>query len=234
MDKDLLIIVPTRNRPRNVVKVIEAWEKTNAFDDANVMFAFDDDDPLKADYMDAIAGTQAIGYLVDKWMPMVLKLNLVTNHVVSGSNTWVAVGFAGDDHLPRTIGWAHRYLEELADLGTGIVYGDDLYQGARFPTEWAMTIDIIQALGRMVPAPVHHLYCDNSIQDLGKGAQCIRHIPDVVIEHVHPIAHKTEWDEQYRMANSKTQYREDGQRYNEWKATQLKQDVEMIRGLKHD
>ncbi|WP_037684635.1 hypothetical protein, partial [Streptomyces griseus] len=106
----------------------------------------------------------------------------------------------------RTVGWAGRYVDELRQLGTGIVYGDDGYQGERLPTQWAMTADVVGALGRMVPAPVEHLYCDNSVLDLGRAAGCIRYLPDVLVEHMHPVAGKAADDDQYRRVNSSAQY----------------------------
>jgi hypothetical protein len=57
----------------------------------------------------------------------------------------------GDDHRPRTKGWDQAYLDALRELGTGIVYGDDLLQGEKLPTQCAMTADIVRALGHMAP-----------------------------------------------------------------------------------
>lgn len=230
---DLLVVVPTRGRPTNVERVIEAWEATGAFADANIMVAFDADDPERDRYAALTAEWAGSGcvsaYELPRWEPMVAKLNAAALEVAD--LCW-AVGFAGDDHLPRTRGWARAYLDALAELDTGIVYGDDRIQGQQLPTQWAMTTDIVRALGRMVPAPVDHLYCDNAVLALGRAAGCIRYLPEVVVEHVHPVAGKVPLDDGYRRVNTPDQYRRDGQAYRAWVRDQLGVDAELVRKLR--
>jgi hypothetical protein len=163
------------------------------------------------------------------WQPMVPKLNRVaTLHAPD----WYAVGFAGDDHVPRTHGWARRYLEELRSLGTGIVYGDDGIQGEALPTQWAMTADIVRTLGRMVPADVEHLYCDNAIMRLGAEANCLRYLPDVLIEHMHAFAGKAVADAGYRRVNHPEQYRRDGEAFHLWERRVLPGQAALVRALR--
>lgn len=229
---DLLVIVPSRGRPESVARVARAWEATGAFEDARLMFAVDADDPSVASYRHHarhLAGDVAV---LDQpsWTPMVPKLNRVALTAAVGHG---AIAFMGDDHLPRTPGWANRYLTELRALGTGIVYGNDGYQGERLPTQWAMTADIVRALGRMVPAPVEHLYCDNAILDLGRAAGCIRYLPDVLVEHMHPVAGKAADDDQYRRVNGRDQYRRDRAAYRQWSRSRsgLLADTAAVRAL---
>ncbi len=235
MSADLLIIVPTRGRPASLQRVVAAWDATGAFEVAHLLFAVDADDPALAEYGRAFDGapTDRIGMLVDeKWRPMVHKLDAAAR---STADQYRAVGFAGDDHIPRTHGWAKRYLSALDELGVGIVYGaDGMRAGQRWPlpTQWAMSSQIVGALGRMVPAPVDHLYCDNAIRDLGQAADCLQHLPDVMIEHMHPAAGKAEMDDGYRRVNSNLQYVDDRARYRRWRDHQLTRDAEMIRALR--
>lgn len=236
---DLLVIVPSRGRPESLERVAAAWYATGAFaDGAALVFAVDDDDPTWSGYraaLDRLAeadpGPTAINLMhAGAWRPMVAKLNAAAANFAGQGH--FALAFAGDDHLPRTPGWAKRYLDELRTLGTGIVYGDDLVQGARLPTQWAMTADIVRALGRMVPAPVEHLYCDNAILDLGQAAECIRYLPDVVIEHCHPIAGRGQWDDQYRRVNARAQYERDGSAYWRWRTAGLPTDAVTVQALR--
>jgi len=227
----LLVIVPSRGRPESVPRMVQAWTVTGAYDDgAHLLFAVDADDPHHGAYV-AQASDQARMTTITRWVPMVPKLNQAAVDAAAG---WWALGFAGDDHLPRTPGWAARYLSELRDLGTGVVYGDDGYQGANLPTQWAMTSNIVRALGRMVPAPVEHLYCDNSVLDLGRAATCIRYTPDVLVEHMHPVVGKAADDAQYRRANHPPQFRRDRATYQAWRATGLGVDAATVRALTAD
>lgn len=224
-DARMLIIVPTRSRPENVAKVVEAWEETDAFDHADLMFAIDRDDPTYDKYGVIITTTrlEVRVSIHDEWHPMVHKLNTATRWAMLGtSRNWpeyFALGFAGDDHLPRTVGWAGRYLEKLIEMGTGVVSCPDGYRGDHLPTQWAMTADIVRTLGRMVPAPVEHLYCDNAVWDLAEAADCYAYLEDVLIEHMHPLAGRSEWDAQYRNVNRPAQYRRDQTAYRAWRAS---------------
>jgi len=225
---DLLVIVPTRGRPDNLRRLVDAFRLTGAWECARLMAAVDADDPEIGRYRD-IAGQDVGLFEIPEWKPMVPKLDAAA---VSVADHYYALGFMGDDHVPRTKGWAQRYVDALRDLGTGIVYGNDLLQGPRLCTQWAMTSDIVRALGRMVPAPCEHLYSDNSVMALGAHARCIRYLDDVVIQHCHPFAGSGEWDDQYRRVNSDGQYRRDKQAYVQWTRTGLMDDVAKVRQLR--
>ena len=133
---------------------------------------------------------------------MVEALNMTAGHLPSHQAAF-AVGFMGDDHRPRTVGWDKEYLDALRELGTGIVFGDDLYQGDKLPTQCAMTSDIVRALGYMAPPTLTHMYVDNFWRDLGTEADCLYYLPDVVVEHMHPIVGKAEWDEGHLRVNDR-------------------------------
>lgn len=231
MTPDLLMIVPSRGRPESVARMVQAWSVTGAYEDgAHLLFVIDGDDPHHAAYL-AQASERSQMTTIARWAPMVPKLNQAAVDVAAD---WYSLGFAGDDHVPRTHGWVVRYLTELRQLGTGIVYGDDGYQGENLPTQWAMTSNIVRALGRMVPAPVEHLYCDNSVLDLGRAAGCVRYTPDVLIEHMHPVVGKAATDIQYRRTNSPAQFRRDRGAYQRWRATGLGLDAAQVRALVAD
>jgi hypothetical protein len=238
---DLAVIVPTRGRPENIRKVIGAWDFTNAWDVADLVLVADADDPeiqgyrkLMSEWHDMVPdGVWDPAYLIEiaEWMPMVHKLDTVAR-MLAGDGRYFALGFAGDDHLPQTINWAQRYLDVLRELGTGMVFGDDGYQGANLSTEWAVTADAVRELGRMVPAPVEHMYCDNSIMDLYDRAGAIRHLPEVRIEHMHPIAGKAKTDAQYDRVNHRNQFKRDRAAYEQWKRDEMDSDALLLRSLR--
>lgn len=235
---DLAIIVPTRGRPENIRKVISAWDFTNAWDHADLFLVIDADDPMAPGYWRVDAEREAdLQYgpvkiiEIPEWMPMVHKLNRVAV-AVAEEGRYFALGFAGDDHLPQTIGWAKRYLGALRELGTGMVYGDDGYQGRKLSTEWAVTSDVVRALGRMVPAPVEHMYCDNSMMDLFGAAGALRHLPEIRIEHMHPYAGKAETDAQYQRVNHRDQFSKDRRAYEGWRNLGRMADVGLVRDLR--
>ncbi len=201
---DLTVLVPSRGRPEKVQPLVEAFNATCTAD-TELVFSIDVTDPLFNDYQSAPA------LVVGDNTCFVEALNRAAETVES-----FAVGFMGDDHLPRTLGWDARYLEALRELGTGIVYGNDLLQGQNLPTQVAMTTDIVRALGYMAPPALAHLYVDNFWRDLGRSAGCLRYLPDVIVEHRHPVAGKAQWDANYARVNNSAMYERDATAYEQY------------------
>jgi hypothetical protein len=217
-DQPLLVIIPARGRPEAISKIVEAWDKTGAWEVAEPLFVIDFDDPKFYEYQRKLVMHGVGTYrTVPQWRPMVAKLDSAAIDRASyyGHRH---IGFAGDDHLPRTPGWAQGMVAALDAMGTGVVYPDDGYQHEKLASSWAMSADIIRALGRMVPAPVEHLYCDNSIMDLARAIDRLRYLPDVLVEHMHPVAGKVVTDEQYERVNGREQYRKDRPAYKRWRS----------------
>lgn len=215
----LAVVIPSRGRPGSVARTAEAFTATGATG-LPVVYALDEDDPCAGEYQKAIGrefGPDGSALL----MPgrgMAAAVDRAGLHVAASGAAPFALAVLNDDHLPRTAGWAVMFADTLAEMGTGIVYGNDLLQGERLPTAWAMTCDIPAVLGRVVPAPVVHLYTDDAILDLGTATGCIRYLPEVVIEHMHPLAGKAPRDAGYARVNSRERHREDKIAYNQWLA----------------
>lgn len=242
IDKPLLMIVPTRSRPQNVEPVVTAWLDTGGFTAGYLLFATDVDDPAFDDYCATLQQQSArvahfggeIGlHTQPRHTPLVPKLNSVAMLHAQYFPHQRLIGFAGDDHLPRSAGWAELFVELFDhDERVAVAYGDDGYQGEKLASSWVMAADVVRGLGRMVPAPVDHLFCDNSVMDVAAAADALRYVPDIVIEHVHPVAGKTETDEQYERVNGREQYRRDRPAYKRWKRDGgLAADADIVRGV---
>jgi hypothetical protein len=61
-----------------------------------------------------------------------------------------------------------------------------------------------------------HMYLDDYWLALGSALQRITYLPDVVIEHVHPLAGKAKWDLGYTEVNGPAVYEQDRARYVDW------------------
>lgn len=223
---DLLVIVPSRGRPQNIAELWDAWQAKTT-NGTELLVAADDDDPTLAEYM-RVCDDRGIRLWIGPRMRMVPTLNKVA---VQRAPKHFALGFLGDDHRPRSRAWDQRYLDELHDLGTGFVYGDDLLAGERLPTQFALTSDIVQALGAMIPAPVRHLFADNQVYDLGNAIGRIRYLPDVVVEHCHPLNGKATEDDGYREVNAPDAFEADQLVYAHWYEHQMPADVEKLKAL---
>jgi len=217
--------------------MVAAWNATDAFEVARLIFVIDADDPRHPEYFEHHANPadpRAVVYFVTEaaWHPLVPKLNAAALRAASAEAGFEYIGFLGDDHVPRTRGWAQAMIRTLDEMETGIVYPDDGFQHEKLPTCWAMSADIIRALGRMVPADVAHMFCDNSLLVLGRATNTLRYLPEVLIEHMHPAAGKGNVDSTYALSNNDDRYRGDEARYRLWLSQQRPRDVQAIEALK--
>jgi hypothetical protein len=196
---DLTMYVPTRGRPDNAQKLESVFYKTVTLN-SRLLFILSEDDPKLAEYLNwpfvddpiivrptkrGFVDPLNLGYLADR------------RKVYS-----FAVGFMGDDHLPITKGWDEKFISELITMQSGLVYGNDLFQGESIPTHIAMTADIPLTLDFMTLPQLSHLYADNFWLDLGKALNRIKYLDDVVIEHRHPAAGKASHDAGYEFSGA--------------------------------
>ena len=72
-----------------------------------------------------------------------------------------------------------------------------------------MTRDLVNELRGMTFPGCIHLYFDNFVKQLGIDLKCLRYLPDVIIEHLHPVAGKAQMDEGYTRVNQPKWYKED-------------------------
>jgi hypothetical protein len=226
---ELVVVVPTRARPHAARELVETFDATCTAN-THLLFVVDSDDPNREEY-GAVPGRRTV---LESPAPsnMGLALACGVSYVLSLTSGPFAIGFMGDDHRPRTKGFDRFYIDALRELGTGIVYGDDLLQGERIPTQVAMTTDIVRALGHMAPPTLIHMYFDDYWKELGTRAGCIRYLPDVVVEHMHPLAGKAEWDPGYERVNAKQMFETDHAAYMRWKFMELPAEVAKVRALR--
>jgi len=222
---ELLVIVPTYNRPQSVERTLEAFGKT-CQKNTSVLFVVDQTDPKLGEYVGKVRDFGG-DLLITETRGMINALNRGADFAVERGHHNLA--FFGDDHLPRTVGWDRRYLEVLNRPGFQMVYGDDLLQGEVMPTQVALTSELIQELGWLAPPQFKHLCVDLVWLEIGKALDRITYLPDVVIEHMHPANGKAEFDEDYARVNASEIVSQDAQEFYRWKEQDLPQVVLQMR-----
>lgn len=220
------MLCPSRGRPSKVAELLHAWHATSTPGVAELLIALDDDDPQLEGYQTMCWDLRATSFTVAPRARLGPTLNRLA---AERAGQHFAVGFLGDDHRPRTPCWDACMVAALRDLGTGVAYGNDLLQGENLASAVVMTSDIVVTLGYMVPPGMVHLYLDNFWMALGRSLGRLAYLPDVVLEHAHPIAGKAEWDAGYAEVNAPEQYRADGQRFAAYLARDLDRDLEKLR-----
>lgn len=222
--RDLVVLVPSRGRPESVRRLSDAFEAT-VTGDSSLLVLVDDDDPRLGEYR----YLQDLGFFdleVGKRLRVGGTLNAVAPRVATDC---FAIGFLGDDHVPRTRGWDTSLVASLRDLGSGVAWGNDLHMGRRLPTSVVMTSDIVRTLGYFVMPGAVHLFVDNFWLAIGEGLDRIAYRDDVVIEHLHPFAGKAELDDTYREANSRQRVDEDRRIFEQYVADHLQHDLARLR-----
>ena len=212
-----LVILPTRSRPDKAEEAVVLLKENSVISD--ICIAIDDD---QSDLYPRIEG---VIYEVNPRLRMNGTLNLVANKYADKYET---IFFLGDDHRVRTPGWDEILYEPIKARGYGLAYGDDRLQGRNLSTAVMMSTNIIRILGYMAPPKLIHLYMDNFWMNLGQALQCIDYKGNVVIEHMHYLAGKSEADEQYLDVNSDEMYKKDKDTYVDYVQTDLKHDLEKL------
>jgi hypothetical protein len=216
---DLLIIVPSRERPHNAVRFLTALEAAGG--GADVVFGVDWDDPTRDQYPPPVFPDRRRG------------MNGTLNHIaVANADHYRYLGFAGDDHRVRTPGAARTICDTLDRLGTGVCYGNDLIHGQGLPTAVFMTADIVRTLGYMAPPILKHLCMDDSWLALGQALDAIEYLPDVIIEHMHPLVGKAPSDVGYQRVNAAEIAEHDRAEFERWRRDDLPAAVEKIRAAR--
>jgi len=158
----------------------------------------------------------------------------LNKYAVEYARRYRYIGFMGDDHRPRTERWDAQVIRTLAKMRVGMVYGDDLLQGAALPTAVFMAGNIINVLGWMAPPGLIHLYLDNFWLTFGNAMDDgIRYLPNIVIEHMHPIAGKAPSDAGYVEVNAPDVYAHDAQVFRDYQDSgAFRRDVDLVREMR--
>lgn len=207
----MAIIVPTRGRSHNAKRLLDACSRTGVTSD--VVLGVDSDDPDLDGYRKLVANYKhALKFDVDLYVGPPLKHGPCINyHATRLANLPASAGSKrhryrflaklDDDHVPETLYWDAIAANALAALershGVGMVYGDDGIQRANLPTTIFMSAAIVRQLGYMTCPDLDHMYVDNYWLDLGRSSSVLQYLPQIKIQHHHPIAGMAEWDKTY-------------------------------------
>ena len=206
MAMKMCVVVPSRGRPENAERLAQAFKDTNT--EADLYVIIDNDDPKWNEY------AKSENY---KKLPADNKTGGCAKSLNTGAVYLLDITkfplydyfvFMGDDHIPRTQGWDKAFIQALGQ-NTGLVYGDDLLQGANLPTAFGMSRDLVNELRGMTFPGCVHLFFDNFVKQLGLDLEYLKYLPDVIIEHLHPVAGKAEMDEGYARVNQPKWYEND-------------------------
>jgi len=199
------MLIPSRGRPAAAAHAVDSAMSMARDTGTRVLVAVDADDPELGNYERAIPeGCLRIGH------PR--RIGPLLNEIVAEQLDagWSHYGFMGDDHRCRTSHWDEQLMQP------GVAYGNDLVHGEGLPTAFVVNARVIRELGYIVPPGILHLYFDNAALVIGERYGLV-YWPNVIIEHLHPLVGKAEWDEGYERANSAATNDHDREVYEAWR-----------------
>ena len=194
MGRDLVLLVPSRGRPRNIARLIEAMDAT-CRGDTHLVVGVDEDDPALPEYLKF--GSCEVVVKPGLRQQLVVWLNVLA---VPRAGECQALGHIGDDNVPRSVGWDVRVMESLER--NSFCFGDDLDPGrakGSLSIHIFMRSEIVKRLGYMGPPRIQHMYVDPVWFAWGQ-ATSIEYLPDVVLEHMHYSLGKSPADESYTLS----------------------------------
>ena len=224
---DLVVLVPSRGRPQNIVRLRVACAATCQLRTV-LHFGFDNDDPTLAESI--LATGEVCPYTTSDRM----HLAPWTNHLASFHMDAPYLASLGDDMLPVTPGW-DRMLVDAArggrmsypELGRGVEHG----RQPGIPEAICMDTRIVAGLGWMCLPALDHWYVDNVWRDLGTGAGCLTYVPDAIVLHKHPnVPGGDKPDRTYHDAAAR--YDHDLTAYQRWRLRRMREDISAVRRVR--
>jgi hypothetical protein len=206
MAMKMCVVVPSRGRPENADRLAKAFIDTNA--DADLYIVVDNDDPKWNEYAKNESYTMLPADNKTGGCAASLNTGAVLLLDITKFPLYDYFVFMGDDHFPRTQGWDKAFIQAL-NGNAGIAYSNDLLQGENLPTVYATTREVVNELRGMTFPGCIHLYFDNFVKQLGIDLNALKYLPDVIIEHLHPVAGKAVMDEGYARVNQPKLYEQD-------------------------
>lgn len=189
------VLVPTRNRPDNVRRLL-----TSAFNtaDTEVEFVFyvDQDDPRREETLSEIFREGAkVVYGGDERIVLSQMWNLCAEVAY-----YPIMMHCGDDIVFRSAGWDTRVRDEFDACADKIlfVHGRDGYQDAKLGTHGFLHRNWVDAVGYFVPPYFSSDYNDLWLTEVADALGRRRYVPEIYTEHMHPVIGKGTWDQTHQ------------------------------------
>ena len=215
-----MLLMASRSRPQNLARLLQSFKDTGVTTSA--LIYLDQDDPCLSSYIEVMAGH-------DIW-PMIgprIGAGPAINKLFARERNQPFYGIVADDLIPRTAQW-DRILGDAAR--GGIAYGDDGFQGRNLPTHPFLDGDLFRRIGWLTLPDCKHWFVDNAWRAIGEALNCLRYVPEVILEHMHPLAGKAEHDRSYE--ESTAMAAGDQGRYAAWEKEELPYLLRRLREAK--
>ena len=230
MENKIAIILPVRDgrlgRSSRLIRCLASYiEMTEGLSDIHLLHDEDECDiyhPIVEQY------PQIINYCIPIGITLMQKINV---HALDIASKYKYVGFIGDDIVFKTK-FEQIFIDLLFSMGFGMVYGNDMVWGEKLATHPFMTSNAITAVGFFGCPAVEHNYFDNYWQAIFGSLNKIVYLPEILMEHVHPIVGKEVADNIYKEIENKLQL--DEIKFTRYMSNNLVEDLDKIKNFAID
>ena len=234
---DFSLLVPTRNRPNNIVRFVESVAETSSDESTiEILFYVDADDENTKNATEAIEDIienkpnikySMMGDSVDwynKWW------NYLWQHC---SGKYIMQ--CGDDLIFRTDNWdveIKKSFNQYPDPFV-VIYCDDGSDDAEDrATHPVLSKEWCDELGYFVPGKFLGAYNDTWITEVAQYANRFHYVPHVLIEHMHPDFKKSEIDEVYSKQIDMVHVQNAGQVFKDTKQERINDSNKIINKIR--
>lgn len=213
-------ILPTRSRPQNCLRLINAWAASEA--STPVYVRLDECDPFLSELI-ALPWPNNFIIKIGKREGVAKATNEI--FVEYPHEDWY--GFLADDFLPQTKKWDLILIEAAGTKCTS--YPNDLGKKSKkdLPTLPCVGGDLVREIGWFGFPYTHHYFVDTVWKYIGEHLCNIKRLENVIVEHLHPVNGKSEIDIVYAESNAKLNA--DRKIYNSWVETEGKKLVARLK-----
>lgn len=217
----LLIMTPIRGRKANCERLIKSFNDT--VDDADMVFIMDPDD---IDTYEGVDWGRTWYEILDPRAMIGPKRNHAARVY---ADRYDALMCAEDDIVFATPHWDTILMKALDEMGgTGMVYPND-DRRTDVPENVLMSSDIVKALGWFCEPSLAHYWIDNVWADIGRHAQCLRLVEEVLFENHHYSMGKGTGTDATYTESEKLNGSSDAQAYQTWRHERMDADVATVK-----
>ncbi len=221
-----MLVVPSRGRPQNLSRLLDAWEDTNATVPVFLRLdACDPQLPVYEDLFDCCPGN---------WTIVVGPRTKFVGACKELFERWPDAewyGFLGDDCVPRTPGWDQMLVKAAGSRN--VAWPNDITQAPKC-THPFIGGDLVRSVGWFCAPGFLHWYIDTTWEWIANHTGRAVYCADIVVEHVHYDVDKKLFDETYQerwldpQTGKNKGHGVDDARYREWKKHEAPAIIERL------
>lgn len=196
-------ILPSRGRPNNVKRLIEAWSRTGA--STPVELCLDADNAPQYEALQMPSCWKVVVGLRSR------LLSGIYNDCFKRNPDEPWYGFIADDVVPLTNDWDVRLIEAAGRAGMAVPDGGHDMNGA---PHFVLGGDLVRSVGWLSLPGLDRLYIDTVWQNIAERRGVLRSVPHVVLEHRHFSNGKALMDSTYQKHNKQ----QDKLIYENWRS----------------